>query len=93
MRTLKQRLTSGWNWIRVIYLVLGISVVIQSIMIREWVGALLGSWFAVMGLFGMACASGSCYVRNYNDPMSSKQISITQETDPVKTGYEEIKGA
>ncbi|MCC7401964.1 MAG: hypothetical protein IT214_10825 [Chitinophagaceae bacterium] len=93
MRTLKQRLTSGWSWIRVIYLLLGISVMIQSIMINQWVGVFLGGWFAIMGLFGLACASGACYVQNYDDAKTSKHISITKETDPVKTGYEEIKGA
>lgn len=92
MHTIMQRITRGWNFMRIIYLVLGIWVILQSIQMRQWVGVLLGVWFAAMGLFALGCAAGTCSI---NSPVSKKQGNnlITNETDPVKTGYEEIKGA
>lgn len=92
MNTLKQRIISGWNWVRIVYLVMGLLVIVQSIAVKEWTGALLGAWFAAMGLFGLGCAAGSCYVPNNDYKSDSKNNLITNETDPVKTGYEEIKG-
>ena len=54
---------------------MGISVVIQSIMVQEWVAILLGAWFAFMGLFGLGCATGNCYVSN-KSIKNSKNILI-----------------
>jgi hypothetical protein len=93
MNTIKQRITSGWNWIRIVYLIMGISIMIQSIMIRQWAAVLFGGWFTAMGLFGLGCASGSCYIPGRGHGTDSKNNLLTNETDPVNTGYEEIKGA
>ncbi len=92
MNTIKQRITSRWNWIRIVYLILGISVIVQSIPIHQWMGVLFGAYFAAMGLFAFGCAAGNCYINNNNYEPGSNNNSITQKTDPVKTGYEEIKG-
>jgi hypothetical protein len=93
MNTMKQRIISGWNWVRIVYLVMGVLVIVQSIAVKEWTGALLGAWFASMGLFGLGCAAGSCYIPDSNNHKTdSKNNLITTETDPVNTGYEEIKG-
>ena len=54
------RLTTGWTWIRAAYLFIGLWVMIRSGFEGQWVGILLGAWPAAMGLFGLACAGGSC---------------------------------
>lgn len=43
-----------------VYLLLGLWVVVQSLMERQWVGMVLGALFAAMGLFGLGCAGASC---------------------------------
>lgn len=77
-----QRISSGWNFIRILYLVMGILVMIQSAAQKEWIGFAFGSYFASMGLFRFGCAAGNCFV-----PASHKQIN--KNTQDIQ--YEEIK--
>jgi hypothetical protein len=58
---LKQRLLSGWNFSRIIYLIMGVLMVIQSIMMREYLMTAMGLYFSAMGLLGFGCASGNCF--------------------------------
>jgi hypothetical protein len=43
---------------------MGILVIIQSAMISQWLGVVLGAYFASMGLFAFGCASGNCLGEN-----------------------------
>lgn len=54
------KMKTGWNWIRIVYLVIGIWVIAQSALEGEWIGIVLGIWPTLMGLFGLACAGGNC---------------------------------
>ncbi|MBS1918649.1 MAG: hypothetical protein JST17_00185 [Bacteroidetes bacterium] len=90
MKALKQRITRGWNWIRSVYLVIGIGIMIQSIVMYEWMGVLFGGWITAMGLFGLGCASGACFINNHNPSTDTKNNLSTTETDPVQNRYEEI---
>jgi hypothetical protein len=38
----------------------------QSWEAGQWIGIVLGSWPALMGLFGLGCAGNSC-VKSYNN--------------------------
>ncbi|NCI47885.1 hypothetical protein [Sediminibacterium soli] len=58
---MKNRIRYGWNFQRVLYLLIGIAVIGQSIAIREWAGLLIGGYFAAMGLFAFGCAAGNCF--------------------------------
>ena len=55
-----KRITTGWTWIRAAYLGIGLWVILQSALEGQWLGIFLGAWPAAMGLFGLACAGGSC---------------------------------
>ena len=57
---MKQRVLRNWTFMRLIYLIMGILVIIQSAMISQWLGVVLGAYFASMGLFAFGCASGNC---------------------------------
>jgi arginine exporter protein ArgO len=57
---MKERLTKGWTLGRVLYVALGAFVVAQSLMQQQWLGVLLGGYFASMGLFSFGCAAGGC---------------------------------
>jgi hypothetical protein len=78
---MKQRLLTGWSFIRVIYLLAGLMMLIQSLTDRQWMLAPLGLYFAVMGLFAIGCAGGSCYA-----PPVSKN-----KNDIIDTKFEEVK--
>lgn len=54
------RIFTGWTWIRAAHLIIGIWVIVLSAWEGEWIGIVLGTWPATMGLFGLACAGASC---------------------------------
>lgn len=58
---MKERLTKGWTFGRVLYVALGAFVVAQSLIQQQWLGVLLGGYFASMGLFSFGCAAGGCF--------------------------------
>lgn len=61
---MKQRILTGWNWMRAIYLITGIIIMIQAVINQMWIGLLLGGYFAVMAVFSLGCAAGNCYSGN-----------------------------
>ncbi|MCO5240468.1 MAG: hypothetical protein M9904_10460 [Chitinophagaceae bacterium] len=70
---MKERVLSGWNWIRVIYLITGVTIIIQSATNGQWLGVALGGYFSAMALFRFGCAAGSCFggsctIENSNKP-------------------------
>lgn len=76
-----ERIRKGWNFIRVIYLIAGVGIMIQSLISRQWALALFGLYFTFMGLLGLGCAGGGCYA----PPAASKNKQINT------TEFEEIK--
>jgi hypothetical protein len=54
---------------------MGLIIATHSAMSMEWMGAILGAYFASMGLFSFGCAAGQCYVQ-YKEPIvkESKEV-------------------
>ncbi len=55
---------NNWNFRRSIYMLVGIFIIIQSVLISQWFGLIFGAYFTAMGLFGFGCASGNCSVNS-----------------------------
>lgn len=55
-----QRIRSGWNSIRILYLLAGLAITVQAIWTAEWFVLLPGLYFMAMGIFAFGCASGNC---------------------------------
>lgn len=83
---MKQRLLTGWNFRRIMYAAIGIALIVQSIMVKEWFGILIGGYFAAMGVFAFGCAGGNCYGGNCNTPINNRQTTSSDEMN-----YEEVK--
>lgn len=72
---IKARILQNWTFMRVLYLLMGIVIIIQSVIARQWFGMAFGGYFAAMGLFAIGCASGNCYTntravkQNPNEPI------------------------
>ena len=81
---MKQRILSRWTLTRVLYLLLGVLVIIQAVLIQQWIGILIGGYFSAMGLFAFGCAGGNCFGANCSVP--SKKINAPEEIE-----FEEIK--
>lgn len=57
---MKQRVFSNWTFLRWMYLIIGVLLLVPSFLEGQWLGVVLGSYFAAMGLFAFGCAAGSC---------------------------------
>ncbi len=75
------RLRTGWTFIRGVYLLMGIFVIVQSVQEKFWAGVAFGAYFSSMGLFAFGCAGGHCAVPRQN--INSKNLE--------KTEFEEVK--
>ena len=58
---MKNLIFNNWTFKRVLFFLMGIFVIVQSIMNEQWLGVAFGGYFAAMGLFAFGCASGNCY--------------------------------
>jgi len=70
---MKEKILTGWTFMRAIYLVMGVFVIVQSAMNNQWLGVAFGAYFASMGLFAFGCASGSCLGGNCSTEPEGKQ--------------------
>lgn len=78
---MKNRILTGWTIQRGIYLVLGMLIVVQSIIDKQWVAVIAGGYFTSMGLFAFGCAAGNCFGNNcYNDNKSSHNVFSQSKT-------------
>lgn len=78
---MKERILTGWTFRRVIYVLLGSFLIVQSVMDKQWIGVALGGYFAAMGIFSFGCAAGNCSVET--KPKGKATIEDVQ--------YEEVK--
>jgi hypothetical protein len=72
---MKGTIWRGWTLRRAMYLVLGIFVIAYAIAVHRYWGAILGVYFAVMGILNFGCAAGAC-----TTPVA-KNSPKTEETD------------
>jgi hypothetical protein len=74
---MKERILTGWSFTRVLYLILGGIIMVQSIVSMEWLGIVIGAYFSSMGLFAFGCASGNCF-------RGSCEVEPQQKTNKTK---------
>ena len=84
---MKERILTGWTLTRVLYLVMGTYIVVQSVLEQQWIGILLGGYFASMGLFAFGCAAGNCGVGSYSEGRKNQGAGDFEEVV-----FEEVKG-
>jgi len=84
---MKNRILYGWNPRRALYGLGGIAIIVYAIMAKEWWGALLGGYFAFMGVFNFGCASGNCgYVPDRKTRTAEDKSAGLEEIN-----FEEVK--
>lgn len=79
---MKERLLTGWTFMRVLYLVMGITLIIQAIMAHQYAMSFLGVYFAAMSILGVGCMGGQCF---------TPPVKNTSKTDVHDVTYEEVK--
>jgi hypothetical protein len=85
---MKERILTGWTFVRALYLVMGILILAQSIVMNEWLGIVIGGYFSAMGLFGFGCAGGYC-AREQSVPDNDQRSGMG--TAGVKDSFDNIK--
>lgn len=60
-REMKNRILQGWTFWRFVYLLMGVVVLTEAIMNRQWPGLIFGGYFTAMAVFNFGCAAGACY--------------------------------
>jgi hypothetical protein len=83
---MKERILNNWTFMRALYLLIGIAIIVQSIMSQEWFGVAFGGYFASMGFFAFGCAAGNCYGGNCSTEQEQKSTSAIQDVE-----FEEVK--
>ncbi len=58
---MKERVLTNWTFARGLYAVVGVGLMIEGLMSKNWPGVLIGGYFASMGVFAFGCAAGNCY--------------------------------
>jgi hypothetical protein len=79
---MKERILKGWTFIRALYLLMGVLMIVYSIKEKMWAGILFGSYFASMGLFAFGCAAGQCY---------TPRVRQNRQTENSEAVFEEVK--
>ena len=83
---MKNRILNNWTFMRALYLLMGIAVIVQAVMSQQWFGVLFGGYFASMGLFAFGCAAGNCYGGNCATEPKKKSNTTIQDVE-----FEEVK--
>ena len=71
---------ANWNFMRVLRLLMGLWIVVESVMGKQYLFATLGLWFVIQAVMNVGCAA--CAV-----PPSNK----ANNTDIQEVTYEEVK--
>jgi hypothetical protein len=59
------KILTGWNFMRLLRLCMGVAIVVQGIMVKDPLFALMGGLFVIMPLLNIGCcASSGCGIRN-----------------------------
>ncbi|MEP7232760.1 MAG: hypothetical protein ABI691_21045 [Ginsengibacter sp.] len=58
---MKQAIFSNWNLMRFLRLALGIAIIVQSVVAKDWTMGIAGAVFTMMPVFNIGCCgSGGC---------------------------------
>lgn len=57
---MKERILAPWDWLRIIRLVIGVSVVFQAVVMQSWLLVAAGALLALMAVLNMGCGANGC---------------------------------
>lgn len=80
---MKNNLFANWDLMRIVRLGLGLAVIYQGYEAKEWMFAMIGSFFAASALFNVGCCSTNTCSRPNN--------SRFDEPNTKDVTYEEVR--
>jgi hypothetical protein len=77
---MKERILAPWDWLRIIRLVIGVSVVFQAVVMQSWLLVAAGVLLALMALLNMGCGVNGCapVTRAPEPPGKDQEISFEE---------------
>ena len=87
MSTLKERLFTNWNLMRIFRLGIGVMMLVTGIQTRDWVIGLFSTFFLYQALTDTGC----CGTRGCYTPANRKGAEPTVPAQETTIEYEEIK--
>ena len=81
---MKERILSRWNFMRVLWITIGVGIIIQAVDEHNFFMLLPGLYFVFTALANVGCFAGSC-ATGINTNTSTKRDAIT------KIEFEEIR--
>jgi hypothetical protein len=75
------RLKYNWSFIRILFVGMGITILIQALTIMQWPGIFLGGYFLTMGILGLGCASGNCSIPANTTKVDENKIETIEYTE------------
>ena len=76
---MKQGIFSNWNFMRFVRLGLGIAIIVQSVMAKDWTMGIIGLLFTSMPVFNIGCCGvGGCATPVKKDTQHTKDITYEE---------------
>ena len=76
---MKSGILSNWNLMRFVRLALGVAIIIQSVMAKDWVLGIMGVLFTSMPVFNIGCCGvGGCATPVKKDTQHTKDITYEE---------------
>ena len=76
---MKQTILSNWNFMRFLRLGLGIAIIVQSAIAKDWTMGILGFLFAGMAVLNIGCCgTGGCSVPTKRSSETIKDITYEE---------------
>ena len=76
---MKQGIFSNWNFMRFVRLGLGIAIIVQSVMAKDWTMGIIGLLFTSMPVFNIGCCGiGGCATPVKKDAERTKDITYEE---------------
>jgi hypothetical protein len=80
---MKQRLLSGWNFMRILWLLMGVGMVIQAATEKNFLMILPGLYFVFASIANVGCFAGSCATGYGSNNNTKKQSAAEIEYEEV----------
>ncbi len=76
---MKQAILSNWNFMRFVRLGLGIAIIVQSVLIKDWTMGIIGVLFTSMPVFNIGCCGvGGCAAPVKKSNETTKDITYEE---------------
>jgi hypothetical protein len=76
---MKSTIFNNWNFFRILRLILGVIIIVESIYSKDWQMSIVGLLFTGFALFNISCCgAGGCYTSTKLSENNNKEIKYEE---------------